>query len=189
MSDLNELLNQALNRLCKWRAHFAGWQLGTRAKDDPEAQAVRDHRELSMLMRVELSEREYKSGRIIFMPSGYEFNSEGAVNRQGVFIAARPDTNGQLASLTFKPAASNCECGEVWEGKVPAFERKGKIVYWVPKSQCVKCPHYLKSATRGRRFAACAYLRDIRSGLPSAEQKVIGMVGEAVDKAKKVLSA
>lgn len=55
MADRNELLNQALNRLCKWRAHFSGWQLGTRTKDDPESQAVRDHRELSMLMRVELS--------------------------------------------------------------------------------------------------------------------------------------
>lgn len=46
---------EALNRLAKWRAHFAGWQLGTRASTDPESQAVRDHRELTMMMRVELS--------------------------------------------------------------------------------------------------------------------------------------
>lgn len=46
---------RALNRLAKWRSHFAGWQLGTRAKDDPEAQAIRDHREVSILLRVEVS--------------------------------------------------------------------------------------------------------------------------------------
>lgn len=45
----------ALNRLCKWRTVFVGWQLGTRPYDDPEAQAVRDHRELSMILRAEVS--------------------------------------------------------------------------------------------------------------------------------------
>lgn len=45
----------ALNRLTKWRGIFAGWQLGTRPKSDPEAQAVRDHRELSMLLRAEVT--------------------------------------------------------------------------------------------------------------------------------------
>lgn len=44
-----------LNRLCKWRSVFAAWQLGTRLSSDPEAQAVRDHRELSMLMRAEIN--------------------------------------------------------------------------------------------------------------------------------------
>jgi len=45
----------ALNRLCKWRAHFAGWMLGTRAKEDPEAQAVRDIFEKYLLLRVEVT--------------------------------------------------------------------------------------------------------------------------------------
>lgn len=45
----------ALQRLAKWRTVFAGWQLGTRDKADPEAAAVRDHRELTMIMRAELS--------------------------------------------------------------------------------------------------------------------------------------
>lgn len=45
----------ALQRLAKWRVVFAGWQLGTRAKGDPECDAVRDHRELSILMRAELN--------------------------------------------------------------------------------------------------------------------------------------
>jgi hypothetical protein len=47
--------HKALNRLAKWRAVFAGWQLGTRASDDPECQAVRDHREVSLLLRAEVS--------------------------------------------------------------------------------------------------------------------------------------
>lgn len=46
---------KALQRLTKWRVVFAGWQLGTRSKEDPEAQAVRDHREVTMLLRAEVS--------------------------------------------------------------------------------------------------------------------------------------
>jgi hypothetical protein len=45
----------ALNRLTKWRTIFAGWQLGTRAKGDPESDAVRDHREVTILLRAEVS--------------------------------------------------------------------------------------------------------------------------------------
>lgn len=47
-----------LNKLTKWRAVFAGWQLGTRATDDPECQAVRDHREVTILLRAEVSALE-----------------------------------------------------------------------------------------------------------------------------------
>lgn len=39
----------------KWRSVFAGWQLGTRAEDDPECRAVRDQRELLLSMRAELN--------------------------------------------------------------------------------------------------------------------------------------
>lgn len=46
---------QALNRLAKWRMIFAGWQLGTRAKGDPECDAVRDHREATIILRAEVS--------------------------------------------------------------------------------------------------------------------------------------
>ncbi len=49
------LLRQSLNRLAKWRTVFAGWQLGTRAKGDPECDAVRDHREVTILMRAEMN--------------------------------------------------------------------------------------------------------------------------------------
>lgn len=43
----------ALNRLAKWRTLFTGWQLGTRLKGDPEGDAVRDHREATILLRAE----------------------------------------------------------------------------------------------------------------------------------------
>lgn len=46
---------RALNILAKWRQVFAGWQLGTRPIGDPECDAVRDHRELSLMMRVQLN--------------------------------------------------------------------------------------------------------------------------------------
>lgn len=45
----------ALNKLAKWRTVFAGWQLGTRPKGDPECDAVRDHREATILLRAEVS--------------------------------------------------------------------------------------------------------------------------------------
>lgn len=46
---------KALNRLAKWRTIFTGWQLGTRAKGDPESDAVSHHRELSILLRAEVN--------------------------------------------------------------------------------------------------------------------------------------
>jgi len=53
--DLAQKCYEALNRLTKWRSLFAGWQLGTRPKGDPESDAVRDHREVTILMRAEIS--------------------------------------------------------------------------------------------------------------------------------------
>lgn len=44
---------RALNRLAKWRSVLAGWQLGTRPNGDPECDAVRDTRELLLLLRAE----------------------------------------------------------------------------------------------------------------------------------------
>jgi len=48
-------LRDSLNRLAKWRSVFAGWQLGTRPKGDPESDAVRDHREVTLLLRAEVN--------------------------------------------------------------------------------------------------------------------------------------
>lgn len=44
-----------IERLGKWRTVFAGWQLGTRPRGDPEGDAVRDHRELTMALRSEVN--------------------------------------------------------------------------------------------------------------------------------------
>lgn len=44
-----------INRLAKWRSVFAGWQLGTRPDHDPECQAIRDHREATLILRAEVS--------------------------------------------------------------------------------------------------------------------------------------
>jgi hypothetical protein len=51
--EKNQSLLAALNKLGKWRMVFAGWQLGTRTADDPECKAVRDHREVTILLRAE----------------------------------------------------------------------------------------------------------------------------------------
>lgn len=55
MTDLPRALDAALNRLAKWRMVFAGWQLGTRPKGDAECDAVRDHREATLLLRAEVN--------------------------------------------------------------------------------------------------------------------------------------
>ena len=55
MTDQHQRTLNALNILAKWRVLFTGWQLGTRAKGDPEGDAVRDHREATILLRAEVS--------------------------------------------------------------------------------------------------------------------------------------
>ena len=49
------IADRVLNRLCKWRSVFAGWQLGTRLDTDAECRAVRDHREVTILLRAEVN--------------------------------------------------------------------------------------------------------------------------------------
>ena len=44
-----------LNKLAKWRIVFAGWQLGTRSDNDGECRAVKDHREVTIMLRAEVS--------------------------------------------------------------------------------------------------------------------------------------
>ena len=50
-----DLYDDAIQKLCKWRVLLTGWQLGTRAKGDPEGDAVRDHREVTLLLRAEVN--------------------------------------------------------------------------------------------------------------------------------------
>lgn len=45
----------ALEKLAKWRKFFASWQIGTTAAGDGRYRAVADHREMSIVLRVELS--------------------------------------------------------------------------------------------------------------------------------------
>lgn len=45
----------SLQRLAKWRSVFTGWQLGTRLRGDGESEAVRDHREVTILLRAEVN--------------------------------------------------------------------------------------------------------------------------------------
>jgi hypothetical protein len=49
------IYRDAFEKLAKWRQVFAGWQLGTRLKGDPESEAVRDHREVTMFLRCEVN--------------------------------------------------------------------------------------------------------------------------------------
>lgn len=48
-------IDQALQTLTKWRSFFAAWQLGTRREDDAELKAVKDQRELLILLRAEVT--------------------------------------------------------------------------------------------------------------------------------------
>jgi hypothetical protein len=55
MTTTSEELSRLLNKLCKWRTFFASWQLGSRVFSDGECKAVKDHREQTLLLRVEVS--------------------------------------------------------------------------------------------------------------------------------------
>lgn len=55
MTTQEQRTTRALNILAKWRVLFTGWQLGTRPKGDPEGDAVRDHRESTILLRAEMN--------------------------------------------------------------------------------------------------------------------------------------
>jgi hypothetical protein len=45
----------ALQKLCKWRSFFAGWQLGTRPIEEPGVRAVRDVSDRLLILRVEMT--------------------------------------------------------------------------------------------------------------------------------------
>jgi hypothetical protein len=54
-AQIADIVHRVTNRLAKWRSTFAGWQLGTRLDTDPESQAVRHHREMSIMLRAEVN--------------------------------------------------------------------------------------------------------------------------------------
>lgn len=54
-SDAVKEAMASMQRLTKWRAHFAGWLFGTRSKSDPQMQWARDVAERLLIQRVELN--------------------------------------------------------------------------------------------------------------------------------------
>lgn len=54
-TNLQNKCYEMLNTITKWKSIFAGWQLGSRPLGDPECDAVRDHREISILQRLEVN--------------------------------------------------------------------------------------------------------------------------------------
>ena len=49
-------LEKLLNRVAKWRMVFASWQLGVSSmSNDGDCQAVRHHREATIMLRIEVS--------------------------------------------------------------------------------------------------------------------------------------
>lgn len=55
MTELQRRLGAAIQTLAKWRGLLMAWQLGTRLKGDPEGDAVRDHREVTIVLRAEVN--------------------------------------------------------------------------------------------------------------------------------------
>lgn len=53
--QIGQISDRVLNRVAKWRSVFAGWQLGTRLDTDAESRALRDHREVTILLRIEVN--------------------------------------------------------------------------------------------------------------------------------------
>lgn len=43
----------AMERFTKWRRVFTAWQIGNLSDNGPEAMAIRDHREVTLLLRAE----------------------------------------------------------------------------------------------------------------------------------------
>lgn len=54
-SNLATRYQVAMEKFTKWRRVFAAWQTGNMTDNGPESKAIRDHRELSMLLRAEVN--------------------------------------------------------------------------------------------------------------------------------------
>lgn len=53
--EIKDRADRALQKLAKWRGLLAGWHLGTQATDAPGVRAMRDLRELVLILRAENS--------------------------------------------------------------------------------------------------------------------------------------
>lgn len=116
---LAQKCHEALNTITKWRAIFCGWQLGTRLVGDPECDAVRDHREVSILQRVELSAiKQILVGQADFSQEDLEFAvakwREGMVNTEDEQEEAVQEHRGVTLSMRVEISALTallCEKG------------------------------------------------------------------------------
>lgn len=54
-TDLKLRYQRAMERFTKWRRVFAAWQTGNLSDNGPEAAAIRDHREVTMVLRAEVN--------------------------------------------------------------------------------------------------------------------------------------
>lgn len=53
--EINAAYVRAVNKLGKWRSVLVGWMVGTRSKDAPGVQALRDAAEARLILRSEVN--------------------------------------------------------------------------------------------------------------------------------------
>jgi hypothetical protein len=103
MSTQTERTLRALNILAKWRVLLTGWQLGTRPKGDPEGDAVRDHREATILLRAESNALKtlLLAKGLITMDEWQKALEEEAVAANADFERRFPGVSAHEEGLTF----------------------------------------------------------------------------------------
>jgi hypothetical protein len=96
----------AMNRLTKWRVILTGWQLGTRTKGDAESDAVRDHREATLILRAEVT-------AIVRALTEPDFNGKPKVLSQAAYfdLAAEEAALLDLSMETRFPGAKSTPTG------------------------------------------------------------------------------
>jgi hypothetical protein len=105
----------ALNRLAKWRMILTGWQLGTRERGDPTSEAVRDHREATLLLRAEVNAvTQLLIARDVF--TAEDFDSQLVIECEHLhrtFEAKFPGAKATDAGMTLEAEAQS------WMSKFP----------------------------------------------------------------------
>lgn len=110
-SELAQKCFNALNKATKWKSILTGWQVGSRPLGDPESDAVRDHREITILERleisalkqilvgVEFSQEEFNQALTIWS-QGTDTSKDGAVQEhRAVTISLRVEISALIQVL------------------------------------------------------------------------------------------
>lgn len=121
---------------------------------------------------------EHHFGKIQSFLSTWIFSDKGYTNPSGVFIKPRQSQDGRMMSLVYK-------LGVRCPGPPGDYPQNDSGTYSVPMSVCRKCPHHIK-AERGRPYACCTVLREIRRAEKPLEESMREMVQSAVEKAKDI---